>query len=80
MRGPVALAVLLCLTGCAAQAFDLQGHRGARGLVPENTLPAFAKALAIGVTSLSRVRVVVGVAGRELLATMWAPVAAAGSV
>jgi len=52
MRGPAALAVLLCLTGCATQAFDLQGHRGARGLVPENTLPAFAKALAIGVTTL----------------------------
>jgi glycerophosphoryl diester phosphodiesterase len=33
-------------------AFDLQGHRGARGLAPENTLPAFATALSIGVTSL----------------------------
>ena len=27
------------------QAFDLQGHRGARGLAPENTLAAFRKAL-----------------------------------
>jgi glycerophosphoryl diester phosphodiesterase len=35
-----------------AQAFDLQGHRGARGLAPENTLPAFARALTIGVTTL----------------------------
>lgn len=33
-------------------SFDLQGHRGARGLVPENTLAAFAKALEIGVTTL----------------------------
>lgn len=33
-------------------ALDLQGHRGARGLAPENTLPAFAKALEIGVTTL----------------------------
>jgi glycerophosphoryl diester phosphodiesterase len=33
-------------------AFDLQGHRGARGLVPENTLAAFAMALEIGVTTL----------------------------
>jgi glycerophosphoryl diester phosphodiesterase len=33
-------------------AFDLQGHRGARGLRPENTLPAFAKALSLGVTTL----------------------------
>ena len=36
----------------AAMAFDLQGHRGARGLVPENTLEAFTAALAIGVTTL----------------------------
>jgi len=33
-------------------AFDLQGHRGARGLAPENTLPAFARALGIGVVTL----------------------------
>ena len=31
---------------------DLQGHRGARGLAPENTLPGFARALAAGVTTL----------------------------
>jgi glycerophosphoryl diester phosphodiesterase len=36
----------------SACAFDLQGHRGARGLAPENTLVAFAKALGIGVTTL----------------------------
>ena len=35
-----------------ASALDLQGHRGARGLAPENSLPAFARALAIGVTTL----------------------------
>jgi len=33
-------------------ALDLQGHRGARGLAPENTLPAFARVLGIGVTTL----------------------------
>ena len=33
------------------RAFDLQGHRGARGLFPENTLEGFAAALAIGVTT-----------------------------
>jgi glycerophosphoryl diester phosphodiesterase len=33
-------------------ALDLQGHRGARGLLPENTLPSFARALEIGVTTL----------------------------
>jgi hypothetical protein len=25
--------------------FDWQGHRGARGLLPENTIPAFLRAL-----------------------------------
>ena len=40
------------MTAAASQALDLQGHRGARGLAPENTLPAFARALAIGVTTL----------------------------
>ena len=34
------------------RAFDLQGHRGARGLAPENTLPAFQKALELGVNTL----------------------------
>jgi glycerophosphoryl diester phosphodiesterase len=36
----------------SAAAFDLQGHRGARGLAPENTLLAFARALSIGVATL----------------------------
>ncbi len=36
----------------AFPAFDLQGHRGARGPHPENSLPGFAAALALGVTTL----------------------------
>ena len=36
----------------AAQAFDLQAHRGGRGLLPENTLAAFENALRLGVTTL----------------------------
>ncbi len=36
----------------APPPFDLQGHRGARGLRPENTLTGFAHALAIGVSTL----------------------------
>lgn len=32
--------------------FDLQGHRGARGLWPENTLSGFARALEIGVNAV----------------------------
>ncbi len=42
------------------EAFDLQGHRGARGLAPENTIPAFRRALAIGVTTLEMDVVVSG--------------------
>ena len=30
------------------QAIDLQGHRGARGLLPENTIPGFQRALNLG--------------------------------
>jgi glycerophosphoryl diester phosphodiesterase len=36
----------------AGFGFDLQGHRGARGLAPENTLAAFEQALRLGVTTL----------------------------
>jgi glycerophosphoryl diester phosphodiesterase len=32
--------------------FELQGHRGARGLRPENTLPSFEAAFDVGVTSV----------------------------
>src|SRR5207237_1059506 len=32
--------------------FDAQGHRGARGLKPENTLPSFEAALDLGVTAI----------------------------
>lgn len=35
-----------------AIAFDLQGHRGARGLLPENSIPAFLLACDLGVTTL----------------------------
>lgn len=35
-----------------AIAFDTQGHRGCRGLMPENTIPAMIKALDLGVTTL----------------------------
>jgi glycerophosphoryl diester phosphodiesterase len=43
------LAMAFTSTACA---IDLQGHRGARGHAPENTLPGFQRALAIGVTTL----------------------------
>jgi glycerophosphoryl diester phosphodiesterase len=49
------LALATLLTTAAAQTrppFDLQGHRGGRGLMPENTIPAMRRALALGVTTL----------------------------
>jgi glycerophosphoryl diester phosphodiesterase len=52
-RAAAMAAVLLAapVTG-EPPAFDLQGHRGARGLAPENTPAAFSRALEIGVTTL----------------------------
>lgn len=47
-----AVAVVSTAWAAHPMAFDLQGHRGARGHVPENTLASFAKALDIGVTTL----------------------------
>ena len=35
-----------------AQAIEIQGHRGARGLLPENTIPAFERAIELGVDVL----------------------------
>jgi glycerophosphoryl diester phosphodiesterase len=49
LLGSVLLAALVSFP---AQAFDLQGHRGTRGLAPENTLPAYRRALEIGVDTL----------------------------
>jgi len=44
---------LINLANVNAQfSYDLQGHRGARGLMPENTIPAMIKALDLGVTTL----------------------------
>lgn len=48
---PLVAAVVLALAP-QAFAFELQGHRGARGLLPENTLAGFERALEIGVTTL----------------------------
>lgn len=47
-----ALAGLALGWAGAALGFDLQGHRGARGLAPENTLWGVEQALAIGVSTL----------------------------
>jgi len=47
-----AAVALLAAVPVVAGAFDLQGHRGTRGLAPENTMAAFRRALEIGVTTL----------------------------
>jgi len=52
------LLVLLAFFGAALRSnaqsstFDRQGHRGCRGLMPENTIPAMRKAQDLGVTTL----------------------------
>ena len=48
----IVATLALALAPQVAHALDLQGHRGARGLAPENTLQGFAHALGIGVTTL----------------------------
>ncbi|MFN8396965.1 MAG: glycerophosphodiester phosphodiesterase family protein [Bacteroidia bacterium] len=52
--GCVVLLCLSLLTSCNYGVIDLdvQGHRGCRGLMPENSLPAFKKAWELGVTTL----------------------------
>jgi glycerophosphoryl diester phosphodiesterase len=45
-------AALLAAAAWPTLAFDLEGHRGARGLAPENTMAGFQRALAIGVTTI----------------------------
>src|SRR5258706_1126170 len=56
MRPPVFFISFAMSTSLMAQVsvprFDIQGHRGARGLKPENTIPAFLTALDTGVTTL----------------------------
>jgi glycerophosphoryl diester phosphodiesterase len=56
MKSVIALICLLSVTAATAQiyipTFDLQGHRGARGLRPENSIPAFILALDSGVTTI----------------------------
>src|SRR5436190_15426473 len=39
-------------SGAGLPVFDKEGHRGCRGLMPENTIPAFLKAVDLNVTTL----------------------------
>ncbi|MEA3502641.1 MAG: glycerophosphodiester phosphodiesterase family protein [Actinomycetota bacterium] len=49
---PVSTAAVEHREPTLPDGFDVQGHRGARGLKPENTLPAFETALDLGVTTI----------------------------
>src|SRR5579864_822118 len=52
-RRIAAFGALLGLVGNGTgMAFDIEAHRGGRALFPENTLPAFANALSMGVDTL----------------------------
>ncbi|MCK1422080.1 glycerophosphodiester phosphodiesterase [Bradyrhizobium sp. 182] len=51
-RATTILPVLWALLAGPAMGFDLEAHRGGRALLPENTLPAFANALSMGVDTL----------------------------
>ena len=55
------LVFCVIITGCYAtkqinrlevKIFDKEGHRGCRGLMPENTIPAMLKAIELGVNTL----------------------------
>ena len=52
LRLRCAAALFLALSATLCCALDLQGHRGARGLAPENSLASFEVALKHGVTTL----------------------------
>jgi len=56
MKTIVCLSLIFLLTMCTPSPpvydFDLQGHRGARGLAPENTIPSFLIAIDHGVDTI----------------------------
>jgi len=56
--------IFLLLSGCSLEEqsydYDLQGHRGARGLLPENTIPGFLRAVEEGVDTIELDVVVTG--------------------
>lgn len=56
MYSVLILFAILLFTACSVDDtfddYDLQGHRGARGLMPENTIPGFLKAIDLGVDTI----------------------------
>ncbi len=49
---PTLIIVFMSIKTFAQPGFDIQGHRGCRGLMPENSIPGFIKAIDLGVTTL----------------------------
>jgi glycerophosphoryl diester phosphodiesterase len=61
MKYPFFYLLMICMCSCSMKhstikapsfSFDWQGHRGCRGLMPENTIPAMIKAIDLGVTTI----------------------------
>jgi glycerophosphoryl diester phosphodiesterase len=53
MKYPLIFSLLsLAATASAQQKMDTQGHRGARGLMPENSIPAMIYAVDLGVQTI----------------------------
>ncbi len=50
MKFKIYYIIILFVFVESAFALDIYGHRGARGLSPENTMPAYQTALAKGVS------------------------------
>jgi glycerophosphoryl diester phosphodiesterase len=48
----IAIAAAACSAHPSPTRLDYEGHRGTRGLRPENTLPAFERAIELGVDTL----------------------------
>ncbi len=57
MKGLLSFLACLLIISCQnnhtiVQNLDIQGHRGCRGLLPENTIEGFIKAIDLGVTTI----------------------------
>lgn len=68
------LTVFCCIMACQADesvtippGFDWQGHRGCRGIMPENTIPAFLKALEFDAVTTLELDLAVSADGRLVL-------------
>lgn len=56
----ISIVLICCNPRTDGTSFDIQGHRGARGLAPENSINGFLMALSLGVETLEMDVVVTG--------------------